>query len=147
MNHSFPPQRASDLGVPGTVITFVPKEKEKDVRKMQRELRRREPIEAATEATAAQLLAALPPKPVDRGDGLDGVSRRARARVQRPDGPRTGSRRGANPGRKPHRKDGFATRRSEENTCDIQSIMRNSYSVLWSKQIQSKLLTTYIQKT
>ncbi|HEY9556053.1 MAG TPA: DEAD/DEAH box helicase, partial [Acidimicrobiales bacterium] len=106
--------RTGRAGEPGTVITFVPKEKEKDVRKMQRELRRREPIEAATEATAAQLLAALPPKPVDRGDGLDGVSRRERARVERPDGPRTDSRPGAKPGRKPHRKGGFATRGNGE---------------------------------
>ena len=63
------------------MITFVPPEKEKDVRKMQRELRRREPIEAATVATAASVLASTPPKPIDRGDDLDGVSRRDRARA------------------------------------------------------------------
>ena len=45
--------RTGRAGEAGTVITFVPPEKEKDVRKMQRELRRREPIEAATVATAA----------------------------------------------------------------------------------------------
>jgi hypothetical protein len=67
------------------VITFVPPEKEKDVRKMQRELRRREPIEAATVSTAATILASAPPKPIDRGDDLDGVSRRdqPRAKVDR----------------------------------------------------------------
>jgi len=81
------------------VITLVTPEKEKDVRKLQRELRRREPIEAATAATAAQVLAATAPKPVDRGDGLDGVSRRERARAED-----TGRPRQDRPGRKPHRK-------------------------------------------
>jgi superfamily II DNA/RNA helicase len=77
--------RTGRAGEAGTVITFVPPEKEKDVRKMQRELRRREPIEAATVATAITVLAAAPPKPIDRGDDLDGVSRRekARAKVER----------------------------------------------------------------
>ena len=75
------PGRTGRAGEAGTVITFVPPEKEKDVRKMQRELRRREPIEAATVATAASVLASTPPKPIDRGDGLDGVSRRERARA------------------------------------------------------------------
>ncbi len=73
--------RTGRAGEAGTVITFVPPEKEKDVRKMQRELRRREPIEAATVATAATVLASTPPKPIDRGDDLDGVSRRDRART------------------------------------------------------------------
>ena len=74
--------RTGRAGEAGTVITFVPPEKEKDVRKMQRELRRREPIEAATVATAASVLASAPPKPIDRGDDLDGVSRRDRARAE-----------------------------------------------------------------
>ena len=73
--------RTGRAGEAGTVITFVPPEKEKDVRKMQRELRRREPIEVATVATAASVLASTPPKPIDRGDDLDGVSRRDRARA------------------------------------------------------------------
>ena len=92
--------RTGRAGEPGTVITLVSPEKEKDVRKMQRELRRREPIEAASVATAATILAAAPPKPVDRGDGLDGVSRRERARAEdrpRPSGPRP-ERKGARKG-------------------------------------------------
>ncbi len=93
--------RTGRAGDAGTVITFVPPEKEKDVRKMQRELRRREPIETATVATAASVLASAPPKPIDRGDGLDGVSRRERARAA--DRPRP--ERGAKPARgKGHRK-------------------------------------------
>jgi superfamily II DNA/RNA helicase len=91
--------RTGRAGAEGTVITLVTPEKEKDVRKLQRELRRREPIEAATAATAAQVLAATAPKPVDRGDGLDGVSRRERARAED-----TGRPRQDRPGRKPHRK-------------------------------------------
>ena len=72
------------------MITLVSPEKEKDVRRMQRELRRREPIEAASVATAATILASAPPKHVDRGDGLDGVSRRERARAaDRPERPRS----------------------------------------------------------
>jgi len=73
--------RTGRAGEPGIVITLISPEKEKDVRKMQRELRRREPIEAATAATAADVLGAIPPKPLDRGDSLDGVSRRDRARA------------------------------------------------------------------
>jgi superfamily II DNA/RNA helicase len=93
--------RTGRAGEPGTVITLVSPEKEKDVRKMQRELRRREPIEAASVATAATILASRPPKPVDRGDGLDGVSRRERARAA--DRPRQA--RATNPTRgKGHRK-------------------------------------------
>jgi superfamily II DNA/RNA helicase len=92
--------RTGRAGEPGTVITLVSPEKEKDVRKMQRELRRREPIEQATVATAATILASAPPKPVDRGDGLDGVSRRERARAE--DRPRQDRPSGAP--RKPHRK-------------------------------------------
>jgi superfamily II DNA/RNA helicase len=93
--------RTGRAGEPGTVITFVTPEKEKDVRKMQRELRRREPIEAATVATAATILAARPPKPIDRGDDLDGVSRRERARAAE----RPRQDRGATPARgKSHRK-------------------------------------------
>jgi hypothetical protein len=69
---------------------------------MQRELRRREPIEAASVATAATILASAPPKTVDRGDGLDGVSRRERARAaDRPE--RSRQVRGAKRG-KGHRK-------------------------------------------
>jgi superfamily II DNA/RNA helicase len=74
--------RTGRAGMAGQVITLVSPEKEKDVRKMQRELRRREPIEVASVATAATILASAPPKPVDRGDGLDGVSRRERARAE-----------------------------------------------------------------
>jgi superfamily II DNA/RNA helicase len=84
--------RTGRAGAAGSVITLITPEKEKDVRKLQRDLRRREPIEVATIATAAQVLAATPPRPIDRGDGLDGVSRRERARADRPEG------------RKPHRK-------------------------------------------
>ncbi|MGH9274538.1 MAG: hypothetical protein ACRDZU_07815, partial [Acidimicrobiales bacterium] len=92
--------RTGRAGEAGTVITLVSPEKEKDVRKMQRELRRREPIEAASVATAATILASTPPKPVDRGDDLDGVSRRERARAEdRPRPERSGG-----PNRKPHRK-------------------------------------------
>ena len=86
--------RTGRAGDAGLVITLVSPEKEKDVRKMQRELRRREPIEAATVATAGSILASVPPKPIDRGDGLDGVSRRERARAAdrptRPERPRRG---------------------------------------------------------
>ncbi len=93
--------RTGRAGEPGTVITLVSPEKEKDVRKMQRELRRREPIERATVATAASILASTPPQPISRGDDLDGVSRRERARA---DG-RPASDRPSGPGsRKPHRK-------------------------------------------
>ena len=75
---------------------------------MQRELRRREPIEAATVATAGSASSAsAPPKPIDRGDDLDGVSRREqpRAKVDRvsdlgrpaPTGRRKAHRKGASP--------------------------------------------------
>ena len=57
--------RTGRAGEAGTVITFVSPEKEKDVRKMQRELRRREPIEAATVATAASR-AGVDPAEADR---------------------------------------------------------------------------------
>jgi superfamily II DNA/RNA helicase len=90
--------RTGRAGEAGLVITLVSPEKEKDVRKMQRDLRRREPIETASVATAATILASTPPKAIDRGDGLDGVSRRERARAEdrpRPEG---------GPNRKPHRK-------------------------------------------
>ncbi len=103
--------RTGRAGEAGTVITLVSPEKEKDVRKMQRELRRREPIETATVATAASVLASTPPKPIDRGDGLDGVSP-ARAgpgrRSPPPERPRDrpaargkGHRKGASPRRWP----------------------------------------------
>jgi superfamily II DNA/RNA helicase len=92
--------RTGRAGEPGLVITLVSPEKEKDVRKMQRELRRREPIEVASVATAATILASSPPKVIDRGDGLDGVSRRERARAE--DRPR--QERPGGPNRKPHRK-------------------------------------------
>ena len=91
--------RTGRAGEAGTVITLVSPEKEKDVRKMQRELRRREPIEVATVATAATILASTPPKPIDRGDDLDGVSRRDRARAA--DRPRSS---GPRPERSGHRK-------------------------------------------
>jgi len=95
------------------VITFVPPEKEKDVRKMQRELRRREPIEAATVATAASILASGPPKPIDRGDDLDGVSRRDRARAD-VDRVSDLGRPSSNGRRKAHRK-GASPRQVSEN--------------------------------
>jgi superfamily II DNA/RNA helicase len=76
--------RTGRAGAAGTVITFVAKEKEGDVRKLQRELRRREPIEDATAASAATVLASAAPKPMPRGDDLDGVSRRERARADLP---------------------------------------------------------------
>jgi superfamily II DNA/RNA helicase len=81
--------RTGRAGAPGTVINFVTKEKEGDVRRLQRELRRREPIEDATAETAATVLTAAAPKPMPRGDDLDGVSRRERARADLPaKGPR-----------------------------------------------------------
>jgi superfamily II DNA/RNA helicase len=98
--------RTGRAGAHGTVITLVTPEKAADVRKLQRELRRREPIEAATAATASAVLASTAPKPIDRGDGLDGVSRRERARAEdrpaRPRVERVGDQ--GRPGRKPHRK-------------------------------------------
>ena len=72
--------RTGRAGEPGTVITFVPPEKEKDVRKMQRELRRREPIEAATVATAASILAVPAPQ-------ADRPGRRPRRRLPPGAGP------------------------------------------------------------
>jgi superfamily II DNA/RNA helicase len=101
--------RTGRAGEPGTVITLVTPEKEKDVRKLQRELRRREPLEAASVATAATILASAPPKPIDRGDDLDGVSRRERARAE--DRPRP--ERGDRPARKGHRKGQSSSRRFE----------------------------------
>jgi superfamily II DNA/RNA helicase len=107
--------RTGRAGEPGTVITFVTPEKDKDVRKMQRELRRREPIEAATAATAAAVFGATPPKPVDRGDGLDGVSRREKARIEdRPRPERSNRPGGSKPVRgKGHRKGASPTRVAE----------------------------------
>ena len=87
--------RTGRAGEPGLVITLVGPEKEKDVRKLQRELRRREPIERATVASVNSILGSAPPRPVDRGDGLDGVSRRERARAaDRPKPERQGHRNG-----------------------------------------------------
>ncbi len=122
--------RTGRAGEPGTVITLISPEKEKDVRKMQRELRRREPIEAATAATAADILGAIPPKPADRGDDLDGVSRRDRARsADRPErsrGPKPahgkgGHRKGESPRRvegewTPRPKPATPTRNGQERT-------------------------------
>jgi superfamily II DNA/RNA helicase len=105
--------RTGRAGEAGTVITFVPPEKEKDVRKMQRELRRREPIETATVATAASILASGPPKPIDRGDDLDGVSRRDRARAD-VDRVSDLGRPSSNGRRKAHRK-GASPRQVSEN--------------------------------
>ncbi|MET0728843.1 MAG: DEAD/DEAH box helicase [Acidimicrobiales bacterium] len=108
--------RTGRAGEAGTVITLVSPEKEKDVRKMQRELRRREPIESATVATASTILAAAPPKPVGRGDDLDGVSRRERARAD--DRPRTT---GPRPERTGHRKGSTSSdgpRRFESSSRD-----------------------------
>jgi len=97
--------RTGRAGDAGLVITLVSPEKEKDVRKMQRELRRREPIEVASVATAGSILASAPPKPIDRGDGLDGVSRRERARAAdrpvRPARPRRGQGAGHRKGESP----------------------------------------------
>jgi len=88
--------RTGRAGEAGLVITLVAPEKEKDVRKLQRELRRREPIERATVATVTDILGAAPPKAIDRGDSLDGVSRRERARAaDRPKSERQGHRKGA----------------------------------------------------
>jgi len=87
--------RTGRAGDAGLVITLVAPEKEKDVRKLQRELRRREPIERATVASVAAILGAAPPKPIDRGDDLDGVSRRERARAaDRPRSERPAHRKG-----------------------------------------------------
>jgi superfamily II DNA/RNA helicase len=108
--------RTGRAGEPGTVITLVSPEKEKDVRKMQRELRRREPIEAASIATVASILASAPPKPVDRGDGLDGVSRRERARAD--DRPRST---GPRPERKPHRKGSGPAKTTGQRRFESQS--------------------------
>ena len=105
--------RTGRAGEAGTVITFVPPEKEKDVRKMQRELRRREPIEAATVATAASILASGPPKPIDRGDDLDGVSRRDRARADVDRVSDLG--RPASPGRRKAHRKGSSPRQVSEN--------------------------------
>ena len=100
--------RTGRAGEAGLVITLVTPDKEKDVRKLQRELRRREPIERATVATAAEVLRTQAPKPVDRGDGLDGVSRRERARAtDRPRGERQEHRKGIGAATKPTRKRGF----------------------------------------
>jgi superfamily II DNA/RNA helicase len=74
--------RTGRAGAAGTVLTLVTPEKESDVRKLQRELRRREHFEPVTPATAVALLGTTPRKPVDRGDGLDGVSRREVARAR-----------------------------------------------------------------
>jgi superfamily II DNA/RNA helicase len=96
--------RTGRAGEPGTVITLVTPEKEKAVRTLQRELRRREPIEAATAATAAEVFGATPPRPVDRGDGLDGVTRRERPRHDPRDtvaGQARHGRPSAKPGRRP----------------------------------------------
>jgi superfamily II DNA/RNA helicase len=76
--------RTGRAGAAGTVLTLVTPEKEQDVRKLQRELRRRERLEPVTPATATALLATTPRPPVDRGDGLDGVPRRERARADLP---------------------------------------------------------------
>jgi superfamily II DNA/RNA helicase len=105
--------RTGRAGDAGTVITFVPPEKEKDVRKMQRELRRREPIEAATVATAASVLASSPPKPIDRGDDLDGVSRRDQPRAN-VDRVADLGRAGAGPRRKPKHRKGTSPRQVAE---------------------------------
>jgi superfamily II DNA/RNA helicase len=75
--------RTGRAGAAGTVITLVTPEKEKDVRSLQRDLRRREPLEPATAARVEEILATVPPAPVDRGDGLDGVSRREQPRPGR----------------------------------------------------------------
>jgi superfamily II DNA/RNA helicase len=78
--------RTGRAGADGLCITMVIPEKQGDVRVLQRELRRREPMEPVTAASAAEVLGGSAPKPIDRGDGLDGVSRRevARAPHQRP---------------------------------------------------------------
>ncbi|MEX2294324.1 MAG: DEAD/DEAH box helicase [Acidimicrobiales bacterium] len=104
--------RTGRAGEAGLVITLFTPEKEKDVRKLQRDLRRREPIERATVATVASVLGAAPPKPVDRGDGLDGVSRRERARAA--DRPR--------PERQSHRKGkGAASKSTSKRRFESQS--------------------------
>jgi superfamily II DNA/RNA helicase len=73
--------RTGRAGAEGLVLTMTTPEKEKALRQLQRELRRREPIEAVTAASAAEQLGVAPPKPIDRGDGLDGVPRREQRRA------------------------------------------------------------------
>jgi superfamily II DNA/RNA helicase len=101
--------RTGRAGAAGTVLTLVTPEKEGDVRKLQRDLRRREPLEPVTPTTARALLGTTPRKPVDRGDGLDGVSRREVARAQPSARPKRSPRdtvagQGQPRTRKPHRK-------------------------------------------
>jgi superfamily II DNA/RNA helicase len=78
--------RTGRAGNDGLCITMVIPEKQADVRILQRELRRREPLEPVTAASASGVLGGHAPKPIDRGAGLDGVRRRvvARAPHQRP---------------------------------------------------------------
>jgi superfamily II DNA/RNA helicase len=101
--------RTGRAGATGTVLTLVTPEKEQDVRRLQRELRRRERLEPVTPATAASLLGTTPQPPIDRGDGLDGVSRREVARAKPSARPQRSSRdtvagQGQPRSRKPHRK-------------------------------------------
>ena len=91
--------RTGRAGADGVAITLVTPEKEKDVRRLQRELRRREPIEVATAATAAEVLEATAPQPIDRGDGLDGVPRFEQARADRSRPTRGRAGRGSDGGR------------------------------------------------
>ena len=74
--------RTGRAGAEGLVLTMTTPEKEKALRQLQRELRRREPIESVTAADAGERLGIAPPRPIDRGDGLDGVSRRERPRAK-----------------------------------------------------------------
>jgi superfamily II DNA/RNA helicase len=76
--------RTGRAGADGLCITMVIPEKQGDVRVLQRELRRREPLEPVTATSVADVLGGAAPKPIDRGDGLDGVSRREVARAERP---------------------------------------------------------------
>jgi len=110
--------RTGRAGEAGTVITLVTPEKEQDVRRLQRELRRREPLETATVATAADVLGAAPPRPVSRGDGLDGVSRREQARAAGPRRvARPGGERAAGDARRQHGSgDGHTSRARSEGS-------------------------------
>jgi superfamily II DNA/RNA helicase len=74
--------RTGRAGAAGLVLTMTTPEKEKALRQLQRDLRRREPIEDITVGNAGERLGIAPPKPIERGDGLDGVPRREQTRTR-----------------------------------------------------------------
>jgi superfamily II DNA/RNA helicase len=110
--------RTGRAGKAGYVITLVTPEKEKDVRLLQRDLRRRERMEPVTAASAAAALGSTPPKPVDAADGLDGVPRRETPRADgspRPSG--KPHRKGSSPRQgEPRGRGGSSTRNGQERT-------------------------------